>query len=277
MTPGTPRTAPVRHRDAAGPLGPRWGGLAREPLLDAQQERDLADAMARGDRAARDRLVRANLGLVHAIARHFLGRGLDPDDLAGEGNLGLFRAAERFDPAFGVRFSTYAGHWIRQAIREALTDTSRAIRLPAHLVALMGKWRRAEAELTCESGRTPSFDQVADRLELTGSSRRLVDRAIRSGMTSGGDGDDDAGGGPADQVADGGEGPTEWLERSDAARDLRRRIATRLADREARLISLRFGLDGGEPLTLKEVGARLGMTREGARKLEARAVAKLRV
>jgi RNA polymerase primary sigma factor len=198
------------------------------------------------------------------------GRGLERADLAGEGNLGLIRAAEDFDPRFGVRFSTYAAHWIKQAIRHALTNTTATIRLPAHVVTLLSKWRKAERSLSRELGQAPTFEQVAMTLGLTDAQRRLVGHALRTRWVQGeGAGDDQAG--------DGQSGPDASLERAETADDLRARMAARLDAREREIITLRFGLEGGEPLTLKEVGRRLGFTREWVRKIEGHAIGKLRV
>jgi RNA polymerase primary sigma factor len=243
-------------------------------LLSADEERALAAALAGGDPDARDRLVGSNLGLVVTIARQYLGRGLELDDLAGEGNLGLIRAAEGFDPAFGTRFSTYAAYWIRQAIRAALTDTAAPIRLPAHMVALLSKWRRAERALSDGPGGPPAFERVAAELGLTEAQRVLVRRALDSRRFHAG-GDDQGEGSRLAASAWGGPDPGSEAERCDEARGLRARMAVRLDAREREILTLRFGLGGGGPLTLKEVGRRLGITREWVRKIERRAVALL--
>jgi RNA polymerase primary sigma factor len=255
---------------AAGPTRPR---AAR--LLTADEERSLAAALAAGDRDARDRLVRSNLGLVAKIARDYLGRGLELDDLIGEGHLGLIRAAEDFDPRFGTRFSTYAAYWIKQAIRHALTNTAAPIRLPAHMVTLLSKWRQAERALSGGPGEPPGFDRVAAELGLSEAQRVLVRRALDSRRFAAG-GDDRGEGSRLASSAWDGPGPGEQAERCDAARGLLARMAGRLDAREREILTLRFGLGGGEPLTLKEVGRRLGITREWVRKIEKRAVALLR-
>ena len=147
--------------------------------LSTQEEHELAARIANGDREARNRLVQANLGLVGTIAREFLGRGLAFEDLVAEGNLGLIRAAEEFDPRFGTRFSTYAAYWIRQAIRHALINTTSTIRLPAHMVGLLTKWRRAERALSREAGRAASFDEIASSLQLSESQKTHGDPGTR--------------------------------------------------------------------------------------------------
>lgn len=261
-----PRQAPDR----------RLYRLADEPLLSAQQERALGRAVASGDDSARDRLVRANLGLVVTIARQFLGRGLDLDDLVGEGNLGLIRAAAEFDPSFGTRFSTYAGYWIREAIQAALANTGSLVRVPSHMARRLREFRRAERQLEREGVESPSADRVADRMGLGGGRRAMLDQALRARRLAA-CGDHEGGEGRAiEELGDPGEGPSAGLERADEARGLRARMARRLSERERLMLELRFGLGDGQPLTLREVGDRLGMTREGARKMETRAVAKLR-
>jgi RNA polymerase primary sigma factor len=217
-------------------------------------------------------MIRANLRLVVKIARDYAGRGMLLDDLIGEGNLGLIRATEDFDPRFGTRFSTYASYWIKQSIRHALTNTTATIRLPAHMVTLLSKWRKAERALTREFGQPPTFDQIAVTLGLSEAQRVLVDRARRASQLRLEAGDDESW--SPDETGDHHEGPDAALEADDERRQLLRRL-DRLDDRERTIVSLRFGLGGGEPMTLKEVGRHLGVTREWVRKIEVRAVKKL--
>jgi RNA polymerase primary sigma factor len=250
--------------------------LGDQPLLSAEQERALGRAVASGDDSARDRLVRSNLRLVITIARQFLGRGLELDDLVGEGNLGLIRAAAQFDPGFGTRFSTYAGYWIREAIQRALTDTASAVRVPAHMAQRLREYRRAERQLVREGDQSPTVDRVAERMGLSEGQREMLGQALRARrLTAVGDHEEGEGRAIA-ELGDPGECPSAPVERADEARGLRSRMAQRLTARERRMLELRYGLVDGEPLTLKEVGRRLGCTREWVRKVEARAVAKLR-
>ena len=248
-------------------------GMPTSRLLTADQERELAAAVARGDADARDRLVESNLRLVFTVARSYLGHGLEMDDLVGEGNLGLIRAAQDFRGEFGTRFSTYAGHWIKEAIRNALTNRAATIRLPAHMVKLLTNWSRAERTLGRELGREPTADEVAVTLGLTDSQRGHVEHALRARRMHQerpeGDGLGEYAGATMDR-------PGAEIERAESVRGLRARMEERLDDRERELVALRFGLGGGDPLTLKEAGERLGVTREWARKLEIRAIAKLR-
>lgn len=288
MLPSAPRCRPssldrAGHRfpgpavPAATRAGePYQGELPAEPLLSAAEERALAAAIARGESEARARLIRANLRLVVRIAREYQGRGLPLDDLVGEGTLGLIRAAQDFDPGYGVRFSTYAAHWIKQAIRQALITTAAPIRLPAHMVQLLNRWRRAERILRRRFDREPSFDEVATALALSDSHRLLVDRALQARrlVAEGPCGDRSETAWSAVQVLAPEVAPGEGLEQAEAHQDLIRRLE-RLEARERLVIVLRFGLDGAEPLTLKEVGRRLGITREWARKIEMKALQKL--
>lgn len=251
--------------------------IRNDPLLTAAEERSLAAAIAGGDMEARTRMIQANLRLVVKIAHEYVGRGMVLDDLIGEGNLGLIRATKEFDPTFGTRFSTYASYWIKQAIRHALINTTSTIRLPAHMVGLLTKWRRAERALTRESGCLPTFEQVATSLGLTEAQKTMVDKARRARQlrleSGGGEG---GGTWSPDEATDetGSPAPDAVLEADDERQHLLRRLE-RLDARERAILSLRFGLEGGVPLTLKEVGRRLGVTREWVRKIEIRAVRKL--
>ncbi len=249
--------------------------IREDALLSAAEEHELAAAIAAGDRDARTRMIQANLRLVVKIAREYVGRGMILDDLIGEGNLGLIRATEEYDPRFGTRFSTYASYWIKQAIRHALINTTATIRLPAHMVGLLTKWRRAERSFTKEFGYPPTPEQVAVSLGLTEAQKALVEKAKRARqlrLESGGG--DEAGAWSPDESAADREPPDAAIEADDERQNLLRRLE-RLDARERAILALRFGLEGELPLTLKEVGRRLGVTREWVRKIEIRAVRKL--
>ena len=244
-------------------------------LLTAAEERELAAAIARGDSEARRRMIEANLRLVVRIARDYVGRGISLDDLIGEGNLGLIRATQEFDPRFGTRFSTYASYWIKQSIRHALINTTATIRLPAHMVGLMTRWRRAERALCRELRRAPTFEEVA---ELAGPERDAEDAGgprqqarqlkLESGMAG------EANRWSPEEAIDRRDQPESALEAEDERASLLSRM-DRLDDRERTILALRYGLEGAVPMTLKEIGRRLGVTREWVRKIELRAVRKL--
>ena len=248
-----------------------------DALLTAAEEHTLAEAIAQGDREARARMIQANLRLVVKIAREYVGRGMLLDDLIGEGNLGLIRAAEEYDPRFGTRFSTYASYWIKQAIRHALINTASTIRLPAHMVGLLTKWRRAERSLTRDFGYRPTAEQIAVSLGLSDAQKALVDKAHRARqirLESGG-GEDGGTWSPEEATAESDSSSPDAVLEADDEREFLRHRLQRLDARERAILSLRFGLEGEIPHTLKEVGRRLGVTREWVRKIEIRAVRKL--
>ncbi len=245
-------------------------------MLTADEECMLAEAIAGGDREARTRMIQANLGLVATIARDYLGRGMVFDDLIGEGNLGLIRAAQEFDPRFGTRFCTYARYLIKQAIRDALINTTATIRLPAHVVGLLAKWRRAERALSRQQqGCSPSFSEVASFLGLSEAQKSLVAKAhharelkLESSV------DADTGSSSSVDASTCCESPGASLEADDERRILLNRM-DRLDDRERAILALRYGLEGESALTVKETARRLGINRESVRLIALRAMHKL--
>lgn len=263
-----------RVQDQATPLSPYLDEIKDDPLLTAAEEQALARAIAGGDRDARARMIRANLRLVVRIARDYMGRGLSFEDLVGEGNLGLIRAVQDYDPEFGTRFCTYASYWIKQSIRQALITTTATIRLPAHTVGLMTRWRRAERALSRSLGYPPCFDRIARELNLTDGQRLLVERALQAMRLSPDATSDEPGSTYTDEAADPHDGPDARLSLDEETEELYRRL-DRLDERERSILTLRYGLGGHEPLTLKEIGRRMGVTREWVRKIELRAIRKL--
>jgi RNA polymerase primary sigma factor len=250
--------------------------VPNSPRLSRDQEHELAGLVATGDLDARNQFVLANVPLVIKIARDFQGRGLSLDDLIGEGNLGLIHATKAFEPRFGTRFSTYASYWIKQSIRHALINTTSTIRLPTHMVGILTKWRRAERALASELGKTPGFDEVAAALGLSEAQKLLVADARRA-LCFGPGSNDKTESGPYDLAksanrAGSGEGRVE----ADEAHQMLLQRMHRLEKRECTILKLRFGLEGEDRLTLKEIGRRLGVTREWVRKIELRAIRKLR-
>ena len=244
-------------------------------LLSADDEKQLGGRIAEGDMRARDRMVRANLRLVVKIARGYMGNGLSLPDLIEEGNLGLLRAVEGFDPGMGTRFSTYASYWIKQSIKRGLTNSAKTIRIPAYMVELLSKWRRANARLTDELGRTPTPEEVARVLGLPRKKLPLIKNAIRIYNST-----------PQTDQADG-----SWLlgemvmdkrikspDEEFVETDVLKHVMTMLDEmdpREATVLRMRFGLDDMEPHTLKEIGEELGLTRERIRQIETEALNKL--
>jgi RNA polymerase primary sigma factor len=244
-------------------------------LLTSHDEQTLAIAIGDGDSRARDRMVRANLRLVVNIARGYAGKGLGLQDLIEEGNLGLLRAVEGFDPAMGTRFSTYASYWIKQSIKRALINTAKTIRIPAYMVELLSKWRRASARLTEELGRTPTPEEVARVLGLPRKKLPIIKKAIRIYNSTPQTDQAETGWSLGEMVMDENmRSPEDELLTHDSLTKVLAMLETMDA-REATVLRMRFGLDDHEPRTLKEIGEALGLTRERVRQIETEALAKL--
>ncbi len=272
----TPRRPERRDLNTSSPLQIYLHDINDTPLLSAQEERDLAERVALGDPLAREHMVKANLRLVVNIARGYLGKGLNLEDLIEEGNLGLMRAVEGFDGMMSTRFSTYASYWIKQSIRRAVMNNGKPIRLPAYMVSLLSKWRRATAVLTDRLGRAPSNEEVGKALRLSKKKIGIVAKAIRvNNLTPHSENLEDSGPALDDVLADernkGAE--TQLIEADDLDRIFD--FLSSLEDREATVIRMRFGLDSYNPMTLREVGENLGLTRERVRQLESHALQKL--
>jgi RNA polymerase primary sigma factor len=248
--------------------------IRRTPLLTAGQAREVASRVAGGDPEARDLLARANLRLVVSIARGYAGRGLPLEDLIQEGNLGLLRAVEGFDPDRNTPFSTYAIYWIKQSIRQALIRTARTIRLPAHMHYLLCRWRQADAALRGELGRAPTDEEIARRLGLVGKRLRTVLHVLRN-QPAGPRGLDEERPSAEVLLPD----PRCKAPEAEVADEEEKRRALGLLDeldrRKALVLRLRFGLEGDEALTLEEIGDRLGLTRERVRQIEKQALVEL--
>ncbi|MCA9128333.1 MAG: RNA polymerase sigma factor RpoD/SigA [Planctomycetales bacterium] len=244
-------------------------------LLSAEQERDLARKISDGDVRARDHMVRANLRLVVNIARGYVGKGLGLQDLIEEGNLGLLRAVEGFDPDVGTRFSTYASYWIKQSIKRALINSAKTIRIPAYMVELLSKWRRASARLTEELGRSPTQEEVGRILGLPRKKLPIIKKAIQIYNSTPQSDQSDAGWSLGEMVMDERlKAPDEELLDHDVLSTVLDLLET-LDTREATVLRMRFGLGDTDPHTLKEIGAELGLTRERVRQIETEALARL--
>ncbi len=244
-------------------------------LLSAVEEQDLARRIATGDAQARDHMVRANLRLVVNIARGYVSKGLGLQDLIEEGNLGLLRAVEGFDPDMGTRFSTYASYWIKQSIKRALINSSKTIRIPAYMVELLSKWRRATARLTDELGRMPTQEEIARILGLPKKKLPIIKKAIQVYNATPQSDQTEVGWSLGEMVMDERlKSPDETLLDHDVLTTALELLGT-LDAREATVLRMRFGLSDTLPHTLKEIGVELGLTRERVRQIETEALAKL--
>lgn len=253
--------------------------IGKIPLLTPEEEADLAQRIVKGDKKAKDKMVESNMRLVVSIAKRYGGRGLDFLDLIQEGNTGLLRAVEKFDPEKGFKFSTYATWWVRQAITRAIADQARTIRIPVHMVETINKVLRTTRKLTTDLNREPTIEEIAAELHMEPDKVDYVMR-IKQDIASldasvGRDGDDE------DSVLGDFVEDEERISPEDSAanqilKEQLSEIISTLTDREQKIIRLRFGIGGGRPHTLEEVGAEFDVTRERIRQIEAKALSKLR-
>lgn len=250
--------------------------IGQIPLLTPQEEIVLAARIKRGDKQARAQMIRSNLRLVVKIAHDYSNLGLPLLDLISEGNIGLMKAVERFDPKKGGKLSTYAAWWIKQSIKRALANQSKTIRLPVHLVDKISKMRRVSLRMSEELGREPSDDELAEEIGLLPAKvSQLKTVAIRPASLDAPINDDDTtefGEIVGDEDA---HTPFELLRDKNLQREVGDLLAV-LDEREKKIIFSRFGLDGGKPKTLEEVGRKFGVTRERIRQLQNIALLKLR-
>ena len=250
--------------------------IGQVKLLTPQEEIELAARIKKGDKKAREQMIKANLRLVVKIARDYEGIGLPLLDLISEGNIGLMKAVERFDPAKGGKLSTYGSWWIKQSIKRALANQSKTIRLPVHLVDKISKMRRTALRLQEELGREPTDEELGEELGTTAARvAQMRMAAVRPASLDAPIGDEDSNNFAEVVQDESAETPYQQLEEKTVTRMLQEMVKT-LDHREATILRARFGLDGGPQKTLEEVGQKFGVTRERVRQIQNIALRKLR-
>lgn len=245
-------------------------------MLSADEEIKLAHRIAEGDQSAKNELVEANLRLVVSLARHYQGCGLSYQDLIQEGNIGLIKAAEKFDVSKGFRFSTYASWWIKQALSRAIADQSRTIRIPVHMTENINKFKKTERELLSKLNREPKVKEIADAMGISEKQAKEIQSYIVEPTSLDiqvGD-DDDTTIGSFIEDTHFVNPESAYIKESNG--DVVNTVLDTLSDREANILRLRFGIGGKKAMTLEEVGKEYGLTRERIRQIEAKALRKLR-
>lgn len=252
--------------------------IGRFQLLDKEEEIKIAERVAQGDQEAKDILISANLRLVVSIAKHFIGRGMLFLDLIQEGNLGLIKASEKFDPSKGFKFSTYATWWIRQAITRAIADQARTIRIPVHMVETINKMTKIQRGLIQELGREPTAEEIAEKMgagitpEKVREIQRIAMEPVSLETPIGEEDDSHLGDFIEDKDA---LSPSDYASTQILKEELDRAMND-LTEREEKVLRLRYGIGDGRPRTLEEVGKEFGVTRERIRQIEAKALQKLK-
>ena len=243
--------------------------IRETPLLTAEEELELARQIRAGDEAARERMIKANLRLVVSVAKEFLNRGLPFMDLIAEGNIGLMRGIEKFDPEHGNRFSTYGVHWIKQSIRRALVNSSKTVRIPSYMVELISQFKQKSAEMTMKAGgKSPDTRVVAKEIGLTDDQLGMMRAALAANTHSTDFRSADGESSLTDMLAD--QNSPDPADQAVSANEVTMlaEMLDSVSEREARILRMRYGIDVDHPMTLSEIGDVLGLTRERIRQIE---------
>jgi RNA polymerase primary sigma factor len=244
-------------------------------LLTPDEEKALAHKVRAGDPAAREHMAKANLRLVVSIAKNYVDRGLSLLDLIEEGNLGLLKAVERFDPAEGCRFSTYATWWIKQSIKRALIDTVKTVRIPSYMVEMISKWKNATSDLTIKLGRQPFFHEVAEKLGIPEENLGIIKTALRASSSSNQTISLENMWTLSEVLEDKNARQPEEILFDSIEVEMIEKLLRTLDERESTILRMRYGLVNGDPMTLKEIGERVNLSRERVRQIENEALKKL--
>ncbi len=249
--------------------------IGRTDLLTAEEEKELAARVSEGDAEAREQMITANLRLVVNIARRYINRGLPLMDLIEEGNIGLVRAVEKFDQTQNCRFSTYAHWWIKQAVRRAITNTAKTVRVPAYMVEAISQWKSAEIQLRSELGRRPTVPELVEASGLESDNVRMVKRLVRLSSRPGQPISLDLLSSLNELIEDpSAERPDEEL-LTKVEHETLRKVLDSIDKREAFILRLRYGLDEAGPMTLAQIGEKLNISRERVRQIERNAIKRL--
>jgi RNA polymerase primary sigma factor len=245
------------------------------PLLTPQQEIELAKRIQKGDLSAREHMIRANLRLVVSIAKNYLNRGLQFMDLIEEGNIGLMKAVEKFDPKAGCRFSTYATWWIKQGIRRSLVNTVKTVRVPSYMSEIVARWKTTAMELNYRLGRQPTSAEIAEELEIPEANWNVVRETVAANSQPVHSMSEDASSVFTETLEDQREVAPEQQIFVTMELDRLKELLEMLDGRESRILKLRYGIGTQEPMTLKAIGKKFGLTRERVRQMEQQALQKL--